>query len=336
MRAGWLDCSGLPALLSDHYGELDLTLILMGHEFGRVEVRQQFLLQHQQPGDQGLFAVSDSALTAKATSDEGSVNYTTLFTGIRKVHELKIQVGRPDILRNGHFTNNFYEAFRAPAFLAFAGNANEAQHVLALIREDLENLQLSFRFDQQAGEPKGHIIIPRRANNPMSENGYACSEETFDPDQVQHLYTADLFSLIVAQAIQTALQSSIEYNRTSTYPPTLSTYAFGIWCQVSRQHKLYRLTPQSTLVDGRLTFVATPEVVPENKVLALGTEIVVNDLPIQETYDKALADGESPAKAMATLLDTAVDKQFAEFSGRPVDRPITRYHLKKDLFRELR
>ncbi|MDQ7280509.1 hypothetical protein O0J73_07155 [Stenotrophomonas sp. Sm6012] len=317
-------------------GGFDLTLILIGHEVGRTEVRQQFLLQHEEPGHQGLFAISDSALTAKMTSEEGGVNYTTLFTGIRKVHELKIQVGRPDILRNGHFTNNFYEAFRAPAFLAFAGNANEAQHVLAFIREDLENLQLSFRFDQQTGEPKRHIIIPRRADNPMNENGYACSEDTFDPDQVQHLYTADLFVSIVAQAIQTALQSSIEYNRTNNYPPTLSTYAFGIWCPVSRQHKLYRLIPRSKLVDGRLTFDATPEVVPENEVLALGTEIVVNALPIQETYDKALADGESPAKAMAALLDQVVDKQFAEFSGRPVDRPITRYHLKEDLFRELR
>lgn|GEM_PF-5961561 len=317
-------------------GGFDLTLILIGHEVGRTEVRQQFLLQHEEPRHQGLFAISDSALTAKSTSEGGGDSYITLFTGIRKVHELKIQVGRPDILRNGHFTNNFYEAFRAPAFLAFAGNANEAQHVLTLIREDLENLQLSFRFGSQAGEPKGAIIIPRRAYNPMNENGYQCSEGTFDPDQVQHLYTADLFVSIVAQAIQTALQSSIEYNRTNSYPPTLSTYAFGIWCPVSRQHKLYRLTPRSTIIDGRLIFVATPEVVPENKVLALGTEIVVNDLPIQETYDKALAAGESPAKAMAALLDAAVDKQFAEFNGRPVDRPITRYHLKESLFRELR
>lgn len=311
-----------------------MTLILMGHEIGHVQVCQQFLLQHREPGDQGLFAISDSALTAKVKGEDGEVNYTTIFTGVRKVHELKVQVDRPDILRNGHFTNNFYEAFKATAFLAFAGNANEAQHALAFIREDLENLKLSFRFDRQAGEPKRHIIIPRRTHNPMNENGYACSEDTFDSDQVQHLYTADLFVSIVAQAIQSALQSSIEYSPPSRFPPTLSTYAFGIWCHVSRRHKLYQLTPRSTLVDGRLTFVATPELVPEDKVLALGTEVVVNALPIQETYDKALANGESPAVAMIGLMDEAVDKLFVEFSGRPVDRPITRYHLKEGLFRE--
>lgn len=308
----------------------------MGHEIGHVEVCQQFLLQHQKPGHRGLFAISDSALTSKVKSEDGGVNYTTLFTGIRKVHELKIQVGRPDILRNGHFTNIFYEAFKAPAFLAFAGNANEAQHALAFIREDLDNLQLSFRFDSQAGKPKGHIIIPRRTRNPMNENGYACSEGTFDSDQVQHLYTADLFVSIVAQAIQSALQSSIEYSPSNNYPPTLSTYAFGMWCPVSRRHKLYQLTPRSTLVDDGLTFVATPKLVPEDKVLALGTEAVVSALPIQKTYDKALADGKSPAVAMFELMDEAVDKPFVEFSGRPVDRPITRYHLKEALFREFR
>jgi hypothetical protein len=308
----------------------------MGHEIGRTEVRQNFLLQHEEPSHQGLFAISDSALTAKMKSEDGGVNYTTLFTGLRKVHELKIQVLRPDIFRNGHFQNIFNDvSYTAPAFLAFAGNAYEAQHVLSLVREDLENLRLSFRFDSQTGEPKGNIIITSRAPNPMNENGYSCSESTFDPDLVNHLYRADFFASIVSLAIQTALQSSIEYSRANDFPATLSTYAFGTWCPVTRQHKLYQLTPQSELVNDRLTFIATPKLVPEGQVLILGTELVVNDLPIQETYDKALADGVSPAKAMFSLMDKAVDKTYELFSGRPVDRPIKRYHLKENQFREL-
>ncbi|HEL5053417.1 hypothetical protein [Stenotrophomonas maltophilia] len=317
-------------------GGYDLTLILLGHEFGRTEVRQQFRLQHKDPSYRGLFAISDSALSSSEVRDDGGMKYTTLFTGIEKVNELKIQVGRPDILRNGHFTNNFYPAHQATAFLAFAGNANEAHHVLASIREDLENLHLSFRFDSQEGEPKGHIIIPRSASNPMSERGYSCSEDTFDPDQVQHLYTADLFVSIAAQAIQRALQSSIAYSSTNTLPRTLSTYALGIWCPVLQQHNLYRLTPRAKLVNGRFTFVTEPEVVPKEMVLALGTKVVADSLPIQETYDKSLAEGESTAEAMVALVDEAVDKQFSEFSGRPVDRPINQYRLNKGLFHALR
>lgn len=314
-----------------------MTLILLGHEVSRTDVHGSVRFQYEIAEPRGLFAVADSALTRKDVLDEGRTAYRTLLTGLEKVHEVDIRVRRPDILRNGHFQGYLATpAYRGKAFLAFAGNANSAHHALNAIRRDLAGLVVSFRFNRQEGEPKGLILLRGRDRNPMRDGAVEFDEETFFVPEVDRLFQADFFAGVVAQAIEAALQSVVAHCQ-SDYDLRLAsaTFAFGVWCPVQRRHLLYHLEPKRAMVGGQIQLVATPHVVPENEVLPLGTRSVIEMLPIQETYNRAIADKQSPAEAMLSLMDSVIDKDHEAFTGYPINRPLNRVHLKENDLRRL-
>jgi hypothetical protein len=307
----------------------------MGHEISKSEIRENYLLEHETVGQQGLFAVADSALTRKGEEKDGRVEYRTLLTGLKKVHEVTIRIARPDILRNGHFQSFQAEpAYHATAFLAFAGNANSAHHALDAIREDLAGLRLSFRYPHQPGVPKGHVVIRSRDANPMHADGVAFDQDMFFGAEIDGLFRADNFVQVVKQSIESALQSVVTHCQTTRdINLANATFAFGVWCPVDRTHRLYHLEPKRVTVAGRYQLVVQPTLVPEREVLALGMESVIATLPIQDTYNDALAKATSPAAALQRLMDGMIDRDHAAFTGYPINRPITRIHLKENMLR---
>ncbi|GAB3512991.1 hypothetical protein [Pseudoxanthomonas daejeonensis] len=329
---GWPTAYPLPSDLNWGWA---LTLILMGHEISKSEIRENFVLEHEKAGSQGLFAVADSALTRKGEEKDGRVEYRTLLTGLKKVHELTIRIARPDILRNGHFQSFQADpAYHATAFLAFAGNAYSAHHALDAIREDLGGLRLSFRYPHQPGEPKDHVVIRSRDANPMHADGVAFDQDMFFGSEIEGLFRADYFAHVVKHSIENALQSVVTHCQTTRdISLANATFAFGVWCPVERTHKLYHLEPKRITVEGRYQLVVIPTVVPEGEVLALGMESVIATLPIQDTYNDALASSTSPAKALQRLMDGMIDRDHAAFTGYPINRPISRIHLKENHLR---
>ncbi len=285
----------------------------------------------------GLFAVADSALTRKDGLEDGRASYRTLLTGLEKVHELNIKVLRPDILRNGRFQSYLSTpAYEGRAFLAFAGNANSAHHVLNAVRNNLNSLVVSYRFDFQKGEPKRFIMINGRDENPMRDQGVAFDEETFFEADVELLFTAENFSRVVAQAIESALQSVVTHCQSEKDVRLANaTFAFGVWCPVSKVHSLYHFQPQREMEFGQLRLVAKPRAVSEGEVLALGTQRVIDELPIQKVYEAALAEEKSPAEALHALMDRDIDQEHAAFTGYPINRPLFRVFLKENNLKRL-
>lgn len=314
-----------------------LTLILLGHEVSRTDVHGSVRYQYEEAGPMGLFAVADSALTRKDELEDGRAAYRTLLTGLEKVHELNIRVRRPDILRNGHFQGYLSSpAYLGKAFLAFAGNANSAHHALNAIRRDLAELVVSYRFKSQGGEPTGLILLRGRDRNPMREGGVSFDEETFFGPEVDQLSKADNFAQVVAQATETALQSVVVHCQSDKdLKLANAAFAFGVWCPVLKKHSLYHLEPKREMVLGQVRLVAKPRAVPEHEVLALGTQPVIEALPIQETYNTALAETQSPAEALLALMDSAIDRDHTAFTGYPINRPLLRIQLKENDLRRL-
>lgn len=123
-----------------------MTLILMGHEISRRDIGDRFVYEHDVARPLGLFAVADSALTKKQERDGEPTHYRTLLTGLRKIHEVRILVMRPDLSPSGSFEGRYFDkAYEASAFIAFAGNANSAHHALNIIRTHLEHLNKTTR-----------------------------------------------------------------------------------------------------------------------------------------------------------------------------------------------
>lgn len=89
------------------------------------------------------------------------------------------------------------------------------------------------------------------------------------------------------------------------------------------------------MVFGQVRLLAKPRAVPEHEVLALGTQRIIEALPIQETYNAALVDTQSPAEALLALMDGAIDREHAAFTGYPINRPLFRVHLKENDLRQL-
>lgn len=308
-----------------------MTLILMGHEISRRDVGDRFVYEHDVARPLGLFAVADSALTKKQERDGEPTHYRTLLTGLRKIHEVRILVMRPDLSPSGSFEGRYFDkAYEASAFIAFAGNANSAHHALNIIRTHLEHLKLSFRFPRQPGEPKGNIIVRSCETNPMETIAAEFADDTFFGEHVDRLFNADYFASVVSHSIQVALKSVLEYcHNDDEIRDALATFAFGAWCPVERVHKLYHLEPKRKVVDGRYQLIASPRLIPEREVLVLGTPALQATLPIQATYDDALASDQSPAEELRKLLDGAIDQDHAAFTGFPVNRPLALYRFKE-------
>ncbi len=309
-----------------------MTLILLGHEISCTEVVSKIPIKYPVAEDRGLFAVADSALTVKSKSEQGRDVYRTLLTGLSKVHDLSICVMRPDVFRNGHFNGYCGElAYAGRALLAFAGNANSAHHALHKIRSNLASLRLSVRCSSHNGHQAGLTILGEGERNPMNERGLAFDEDTFHGPHVDALISAEMMISFACRSIEDAFSSVIEYCRNEDdLRSTLSTFAFGVWCPVSRAHKLYHLPPKRECVDGQWKIVVTPRLVPDNEVLALGTRCLIETLPIQETFDQALACSTSPAAALFKLIDEAIDKDHPAFVGFPINRPLARFHLREN------
>lgn len=304
---------------------------MMGHEIGRRDVGDRFVFEHDAARPLGLFAVADSALTQKQLRDGERTHYRTLLTGLRKIHEVRILVMRPDLSPSGSFEGRYFDkAYEASAFVAFAGNANSAHHALNVIRTHLERLRLSYRFPGQPGGPDGNIIVRSCQTNPMETIAAEFSEDTFFGEHVERLFNADFFASVVSHSIQVALQSVLEYcHNTNEIRETVATFAFGAWCPVDRVHKLYHLEPKRMAVNGAYKLIASPRLIPEREVLVLGTQALQSSLPIQATYDDALVTDQSPAEALRDLLDRAIDQDHAEFTGFPVNRPLALYRFKE-------
>lgn len=314
-----------------------MTLILVGHDISRTESLNGIVREYPSAESRGLFVIADSALTRKVEQADGSVHYRTVLTGLTKVHAIPIKVSRPDIFLNGHFHGMLAElAYESTAFLAFAGDAHSAHHALNGIRDTLGSLRLSFRFPRQTGEPKGLIIVRRDERNPMHESGYAWDQETFYGPDIDRLFTADFFADTVAQCISNAFKSVIEYcHSEQEIQRATATFAFGKWCPIERQHKLFQLTPRGAMVSGRYTLVVEPRLIAQSDVLSLGTPTVVKTLPIQDTFNSALAGGLSPIEPLTGLMHSAVDKPHPGFTGYPINRPFFRFELKGDVLRAL-
>jgi len=261
----------------------------------------------------GLLVATDTAIT---TSDTG----VTLLSGFRKSYEVPIKVWKP------YFVGAYFHSYQTTyletsCFIAFAGSTLTAQHVLNSITEHLGKLRISYR--RSSSSPGEYCVIRHCQKNDL-EQGQSVNQwgdDMFLSQDIEALLTADVIADNILYSINESLSSARRYKLDAKSLQQMQTdFAAGVYCPVSRQHRLYTFRMDKALSDNGIYEVfAKKEQINWNQVAVLGMR-EEHEADAQAVLDNCIKSCTPPGDAIFDFLNSAIDK--AQKSGsNAIDRP---------------
>lgn len=261
----------------------------------------------------GLLVATDTAIT---TPDTG----VTLLSGFRKSYGVSIKVWKPNFL--GAYFNGYQTTYlETSCFIAFAGSTLTAQHVLNSITEHLGNLRISYR--RSSGSSGEYCVIRHCQKNDL-EQGQGVdrwADDMFLPQDIEALLTADVIADNILYSINESLSSARRYKLDAKSLQQMQTdFAAGIYCPVSRQHKLYTFRMEKALNDSRIYEVfAKMQEIHWNQVAVLGMRAEY-EAGAQAVLDNCIESCTPPGDAIFDFLNSAIDKT-QQSGSNAIDRP---------------
>ena len=260
----------------------------------------------------GLLVATDTAIT---TSDG-----VTLLGGFRKSYEVPIKVWKP------YFLGAYFHSYRTiyletSCFIAFAGSTLTAQHVLNSITEHLGKLRISYR--SSSSSPGEYCVIRHCQKNDL-EQGQGVDQwgdDMFLPRDIETLLTADVIADNILYSINEPLRSARKYKLDAKSLQQMQTdFAAGVYCPVSRKHRLYTFRMDKDLSDDGIyeVFVKKEEIL-WNQLAVLGMR-AEHEADAQAVLDNCIESCTPPGDAIFDFLNSAIDKT-QQSGSNAIDRP---------------
>ena len=298
-----------------------MTLIIAGHHlekswdiWGKEEVSD--ITSSPKMESNGLFVASDSVITS-ATS-HGDV---AILGGFRKIYPVQIKVWEPDFIEstfNG-YRNIYYES---ECFVAFAGNTLTAQHVLNFISTHLRQIHISVERSRDSEKYWEYKIIRHCQKNILEENRWSTTwgEDMFTPDDCRGIVTAVALADIIEYSINEALSSAQKYKLDEmAFKSMYTEFVAGIYCPISRSHKLYTFRFNFKMNNGVRDVYAEKYDVPEDEVVVLGMRNEFEERA-NKIFKDSIHSGATPARELFRFLNDAIS-EVRKSGSYQIDRP---------------
>jgi hypothetical protein len=288
--------------------ETDVTLVILGHNH---EKSFSWGDEDAEMVPNGLFAASDSTITS---------NGTTLLGGFRKVYSVPVKIWKPYFVRqNFHSYREVY--YESECFIAIAGSTLTAQHVLNCISEHLGKLRISYER-ASTGEKSGKYVVIRHCQkNILHENCTLWGEDTFTQNDYKNIEDADSVSKTIEYSINEALSSARKYKLSESALNSMYTeFAAGIYCPISKKHKLYTYKMDKRInEDGVYEVFVVKNEIDHHKISVLGMRDAFQERA-QQVFDDAIQSGKDPSKEIFKFLNDAID-EVSDSGSTAIDRP---------------
>ena len=134
------------------------------------------------------------------------------------------------------------------------------------------------------------------------------------------LFSGDLAAEVVEYSIMEALSSARKYKLDQGAMNSLrSEYALGVYCPVTKSHRLYTFRMKFVEdAEGLYQVKVTRDEIPSDRVAVLG--LAGKEVEAQAVFDTAANHGENPASAMFNFVNQVIDEQKLR-GDSTVDRP---------------
>ena len=256
-----------------------MTLVIAGHAL------QKSFFDEESTSCQGLFAVSDSAIT------EGE---RVLARGFKKVIETPIRVKVNDGVSGYRYCMS-----QSTCFMAFAGGTLVAQHVLNSIENHLSELYLTYEEEGprvvMPCESSRHLRNFRNDGNPTDLERYPYS-----------ILSANQLSDVVKHSIQAAMDKSREYDgMRDVFSSARPEFIFGVRCPANKSFHIYRYER----VDSQsASFLFEKQEILQGKVAVIGLR-KIHEREANSDFESAIRSGRDTAEAMHLFVARAIKSQ---------------------------
>lgn len=297
-----------------------MTLVIVGHE--KVKDGYSQVWAHKEESkislrSEGLFAVSDSVITANGTHGEKPI-----LSGLRKIHHVPIKLWKPCFV--GEYFRDYFEVYiETGCFIAFSGSTLTATHALNIIIEHLAKFQISYKSCRENSSPGEYIVQRHCEYNELRDSPGVVlwDEDMFLPRHFEGLLSFEFIASIIEHSINAALKSAKKYRLSREDLDLMSTdFAAGIYCPRRASHHIfvYRMKERQN-EDGIIEVFTEGEEVPEDQVAVLGMRNQF-EARAQNIYKQALGQGNSTGSELFKFLNSAID-EVAESGSFAIDRP---------------
>ena len=297
-----------------------MTLIIVGHEKVKDDFSQVWAHKEESKislRSKGLFAVSDSVITANGTQGEKPI-----LSGLRKVHHVPIKLWKPYFVRED-FRDYLEVYIETGCFIAFSGSTLTATHALNTIIEHLAKLQISYKLCKESYSPGEYIVQRHCEYNELRDSPEVVlwGEDMFLPRHFEGLLSYEFIASVIEHSINVALKSAKKYRLGPEDLDLMRTdFAAGIYCPRRASHHifLYRMKERQN-EDGIIEVFTEGEEVSEDQVVVLGMRNQF-EAKTQNIYEQALGQGNSTGSELFKFLNSAID-EVAKSGSFAIDRP---------------